>query len=179
MKMFRKNILLIVTFLVIFTCLYSWLSNKQKLYGNDVKDIENTIMMKTGIKSDIIIVFDIIDIDNYRIAGFINGDFDGDKMGYVVFQKEYPNNYLFKYIYVTEQYGDGIEENFLSLGENNYSIILANNNELAQVKRVIAGSGTDIVNISHNPSLTLMQEPKLRNTAVAFYYYDEYGNEVE
>jgi hypothetical protein len=31
-----------------------------------------------------------------------------------------------------------------------------------------------LVNVSHNPSLTLMQEPKLANTAFVFYFYDEY-----
>jgi len=178
LKSYKKNVLIIVPFLVIFICLYGWLLNKQKLYGNEVEDIQNTIMVKTGIKSNIT-VFDIKDIDYYRITGFINGDYDNDKMGYVVFKKEYPDNYIFEYIHVTDQSGDGIEVDFLNLGENNYSIVIANNTEFAQIKRVIAGVGTDIVKISHNPSLTLMQEPIHRNTSIAYYFYDEDGNEVE
>lgn len=67
----------------------------------------------------------------------------------------------------------------MNLGKNNYSAVISNNIEFVLVKRIIAGSGTDIVNNSHNPSLTLMQEPKLRNSAISYYLYDENGNEVE
>ncbi|HHU70411.1 MAG TPA: hypothetical protein GXZ21_00070, partial [Clostridiales bacterium] len=173
-----KKIIIIIIIFLVFAWLYGWLSNRNKYFGNDVEDIKNTIMVKTGIKSNIT-VFDITDMDYYRIAGFINGDYDNDKMGYVVFKKEYPDNYIFEYIHVTDQSGDGIEVDFLNLGENNYSIVIANNTEFAQIKRVIAGVGTDIVKISHNPSLTLMQEPIHRNTSIAYYFYDEDGNEVE
>lgn len=177
LKSHKKTILFMVILLLVFA-LYGWLSNKQKYYGNDTDDIKNTIMAKTGIESDVSI-FDMTDIGHYRLAGFINGDYDSDKMGYVTFKKEYPNNYIFERIYVTNQYGDGVEAYVSSLDDKNFSVIIGNNAKFAQVKRIIADGDTDIVNISHNPSLTLMQEPKFANTSIAFYFYDEYGNELE
>lgn len=150
-------------------------------YGNDIDSI-NKIISESNVITRPISIIDVIDLDKYRFAGFIEGR---GNLGIAIFEKGKDDNYKCQSI-IKKSSSISISKFFVPFfergirsGINGVDIIVSNNSDFAKVKRVINGKYIEEKE-TNGVGMVLLEidipESEMRPN---IYYYDIYGKQLK
>jgi len=154
-------------------------------FDKEIKSIKETISNQKGI-NDKINIFDIVEIEGYRIVGFYEGDpnLDGN-IGYALYKTNRKGEYEIDYVNTLgsafsgdRTYVDEVTLYNSDKSKASYYIVITNNPFINRIERILDNESKEILYITDIPSINLMRIPEFEFSSSTFFYYDENGNDV-
>lgn len=172
--------LTIIALCIAAVCVYAlW----PQTYGNDLESIEKIISKQDSVMAEVS-VFDVKDIEDYRVAGFfdIDSSIEDAVMDVAVFQKNKDGNYVF--LGLGRRFGALERYHILYFRLNDYivdkpilHVFVSNNPKLAKVEYIIYGGNSYYADVEKNPSITFLEFPGYAGSA-EYNYYDSNGKMI-
>jgi hypothetical protein len=168
-------VLLIVAAILIFA-----LGSRPKMYGNDIASMETMIAQQ--LKTDeTVTVFDTIDVEKCRYAGYIAGEtqyayaqFKANEHGdYELVEVKRASHLVRRAFDVSVSYSSLIKEN--ETESTSYLVVVSSNPQLADIEWVIGG---DIRRypVDSNPSIHVFELP---GQFSQYFFYDQSGSKMD
>jgi len=177
----RKLMIGICLVMILIICVIVIVS-RPMVYGNDTVSMEALIAKEMDTEKSVD-VFDTIDVEDYRIAGFVMGK---AQLGYAAFKKNKSGNYemtMAKNPSKTIPRGLDIAVSYFSYTTDdefsNNLVVLSNNPQLAEIEWTNKDN-EDIRRIKVNtaPSITMIEFAEY-NQESEYTFYDKGGQKIE
>jgi hypothetical protein len=156
--------------------------SRPSMYGNDTASMQALIAKELDTEKALE-VFDTIDIDDVRVAGYV---MEKVQLGYALFKKNASGNYeltLVKNPNKTVPRALDIAVSYLSYTKGDESsnnlVVLSNNPQLSQIGWTNKDNG-DVrrIKVNANPSITMIEIPEYNHES-EYLFYDKGGQIIE
>lgn len=169
----KTKILIISIFLITGSFIFYLFSTKQ-MYGNDKESIVKVINSIEGYENKSIEIVEVKDVNDLRIAGFLANN----NPGYIQFQKNDDDNYLWNHLEVREN-----EVLHVFMPSPHLLMIVANQeNKIAKMEVSVNGQLLEQQLTPYKTSVTWVDLPKTNDDQYTFQdykFYDKDGHIIK